>query len=337
MLDTETKRKIDSSKDILLGKIPDPSIYLDQNIREKMSKKSFKLESFQNNVNSLIGKNIQRFTAFGLLEFAGLKKTELFDIPYKGQKLNEYPFQNYQDVLDCQYILKKQIRKKITKDFLIEKLEKKRKDNEPYLNEQGFQYIETYITSVQLMYEGLIDNLLLDRLSQLNISKLCPEDKKKVIYFFVDRVIGIISQKRNLGGLRLICKIFKERKGNIVEGKQSKIIEEQIIEICGKLKSKGDLMDCELVHLAFFGSNKKRCHCYTTDDEKTINKRLELYCKSTDFLIDWYCKSSNTYTKNNGYNPPKLGKVFILDKNTGKINKEISTTEIYENYLDIRT
>ena len=304
-----------------------------------MSKKRFK--SFQDNVNSLIGNNIQRFTVFGLLEFAGLKKTELFDIKYKGQKLNEYPFQNYQDVLECRSALKKQVYEKVTKDFLIEKLEKKKEEGKPYFNEQGFKYVDRYIegikgsVEVQSMYEGLIDNLYLDRLSQINISKLCPEDKKQVIWFFVDRVIGTVSQKRNLGGLRLICKIFKERKGYIVEGEKNKYVENQIFKICGKLKSKGDLMDCELVHLAFFGSNKKHCHCYTTDDEETINRRLILYCKSIDYFIDWYFNSSYIHSNNNGYNRPewKCGKVFILDKNTGKKIKKVSATKIYEKVL----
>ena len=318
---------------------PIPYIYLDQSVREKMSKKRFK--SFQGNVNSLIGNNIQRFTVFGLLEFAGLKKTELFDIQYKGQKLDEYPFQNYQDVLECQSVLKKQVYEKVTKDFLIEKLEKKKEEETPYFNEQGFKYIVKYIEGikgseeVQSIYEGLIDNLYLDRLSQINISKLCPEDKKQVICFFINRVIGIISQEKNLGGFRLICKIFKEKDYIVVEGEKSKSVENQIFKICGKLKSKGDLMDCELVHLAFFGSNKKHCHCYTTGDEETINKRLILYCKSIDFFIDWYFNSSYIHSNNNGYNRPewRCGKVFILDKNTGKKIKKVSATKIYEKVL----
>ena len=127
----------------------------------------------------------------------------------------------------------------------------------------------------------------------------------------------------------MICKIFKERKGEIVEGAQRKSIEKLIITICEKLKAKGDLMDCELVHLAFFGSNKRHCHCYTTDDEKTINERLALYCKSIDYLIDWYFNSSSN---NNRYNRPewRYGKVFILDKETGEKIKTISTIKIYE-------
>ena len=318
---------------------PTPYIYLDQNVREKMSKKRFK--SFQDNVNFLIEKNTQRLTVFGLLEFAGLKKTELFDIQYKGQKLDEYPFQNYQDVLECQSVLKKQVYEKVTKDFLIEKLEKKREEETPYFNEQGFKCIDKYIEGikgnegVQSIYEGLIDNLYLDRLFQINISKLCPEDKEQVIWFFIDGVIGTIFQERNLGGFRLICEFFKDRKGYIVEGEQSKSVKNQIVKICEKLKSKGDLMDCELIHLAFFGSNKKHCHCYTTDDEETINERLIFYCKSIDFFIDWYFNSSHIHSNNNGYNRPewRCGEVFILDKNTGKKIKKVSATEIYEKVL----
>ena len=51
-----------------MKKYPTPYVYLDQNVREKLSKKKFK--NFQNNVNPLIGNNRQRFTAFGLLEFS---------------------------------------------------------------------------------------------------------------------------------------------------------------------------------------------------------------------------------------------------------------------------
>ena len=325
-----------------MKKHPVPYIYLDQNIRSKMSKKKF--ENFQNNVNPLIGRTIQRLTAFGLLEFAGLKKTELFDIPCKGQKLYEYQFQNYQEVLEYQHILKKQICEKITKNFLIETLEKKRKNDASYLTEKGFNYIDKYIEGIQgsetnpSMYEGLIDNLYLDRLSQINISKLCPEDKKQVIGLFLNTVVGIVSQKRNLGSFRLICKIFKERKGNIVEGKQGQNIEKQIIKICEKLKVKGDLMDCELIHLAFFGTNKKYCHCYTTDNEETINERLMLYCKSIDYFIDWYFNSSHIHLNNNVYNRPKwrYGKVFILDKHTGEKLKKISATKIHEKLVQYK-
>ena len=321
-----------------------PYIYLDQNIRNKMSKKRFK--SFRDKVNPLIGNNTQRFTVFGLIEFAGFEKKEwkkLFDIQYKEQELNEYPFQSFQDVLNCQSILKNQLYDKLPKDFLMKKLEKKKECETDYtaLNEQGLKYIDRFIEGikgseeVQSLYKGLIDNLCLDRLSQINISKLCLEDKKKVICFFVNRVIGAVSQERNVGGLRLICKIFNERKNHIVEGEQSKSVEKEIIKICGKLKPKGDLMDCELVHLAFFGSNKKHCHCYTTDNENEIKERLILYCKTIGYFIDWYFNSSHIHSNKNGYKRPqwRYGKVFILDEKTGEKIKKISATEIYEKVL----
>ena len=87
-------------------------------------------------------------------------------------------------------------------------------------------------------------------------------------------------------------------------------------------------MDCELVHLAFFGSDDKYCYCYTTDDEETIEDRLILYCKSVDYFIKWYFD----HEKFNQYKRPqwRCGKVFILDKNTGEKIKKISATKIYK-------
>ena len=307
-----------------------PYIFFDQNVREKMSKKKYK--SFQNNVNELAGQRTQRFTAFGLLEFAGLRKEEVFDIQYKDKKLSEYPFHSYEEICKSISNLKNLIYRKITKNFLKEKLKQKRTMDLEYLNREGLNYIDKYITSIETIYDGLIDNLFLDRLSQINISKLSPEDKKRIINKFAHDVVGIICQKRNMGGFRLICKIFKEKRGQIVEGETSKIIEKQIITICEKLKSSGDLMDCELVHLAFFGSNNKHCHCYTTDSEAIITSRLILYCKSIDYFIKWHfdCEKLNVYRRPEW----RCGKVFILNKETGDKIKKISVTKIYKRMLE---
>ncbi len=308
-------------------------VFFDQCVRGKMSKKGY--EPFQDNVNQLTGKSIQRLTAFGLLEFAGFTKLDIFDMEHKNKKLSKYLFHSYEEI--CEFIpsLKNRIYTKIPKHSLKRKLERKRDQEElEYLNEQGLKCINRYIEGVESIYEGLIDNLFLDRLSQINISKLSIEDEKQVINTFADIILGIICQKRNMGSLRLICKIFQEKRGQIVEGEQAEGIEKQIATICGKLKPSGDLMDCELVHLAFFGSNDKYCHCYTTDDKETIIDRLILYCKSVDHFINWYFD----HGKLNQYKRPKwrCGKVFILDKDNGEKIKEISATEIYERVIGMK-
>ena len=307
-------------------------IFFDQNVRDKMSKNKYK--SFQDNVNKLTEKRLQRLTAFGLIEFAELKKAEIFNVQYKGKKLNEYLFRSYEEIYEFIPTLKEKIYKKINKCFLKEKLDQKINKDSKYLSIEGFKCIDRYIKGIESIYEGLIDNLLLDRLSQINISKLSNSDKEKIVYLLICRIVEIVSVGRNMGALRLICKIFQERRGNIIEGEESKSIESYIINICRKLKSKGDLMDCELVHLAFFGSNNKHCHCYTTDDEETIMDRLVLYCKSIDHFIDWHFHENTNYN----YRRPKwkCGKIFILDKNDGKQIKEICTTEIYEQVLNVR-
>ena len=308
-------------------------VFFDQCVRGKMSKKGY--EPFQDNVNQLTGKSIQRLTAFGLLEFAGFTKLDIFDMEHKNKKLSKYLFHSYEEI--CEFIpsLKNRIYTKIPKHSLKRKLERKRDQEElEYLNEQGLKCINRYIEGVESIYEGLIDNLFLDRLSQINISKLSIEDKEKIIHKFIHDVIGVICQKRNMGGFRLICKIFQERKGHIVEGTHSKTIETEILRICRELKPSGDLVDCELIHLAFFGSHDKHCHCYTTDNEETIEKRLILYCKSVDYFIRWYFE----YEELNGiYHRPKwrCGEVFILNRDTGEKVKQISATEIYEKVVEI--
>ena len=197
-----------------------PYIFFDQNVREKMSKKKYK--SFQDNVDKLSRKRTQRLTAFGLLEFTGLRKEEIFDIKYKGKRFNKYLFCSYEEIFKFIPILKRQLYKKIGKSFLKEKLEQKKDRDFQYLSEEGFNYINKYIGGIESLYNGLIDNLFLDRLSQINISKLSIKEKEKIINEFALIVIKVICQRRNMGGFRLICKIFQEKKRGIVEGEQSK-------------------------------------------------------------------------------------------------------------------
>ena len=92
-------------------------IFFDQNVMEKMSKKQYKL--FQKNVNTLIpGKGEQQLlTPFSLLEFCGYNPKEVLDIRYKNERLNEYPFQSYDEFDNNNLIeyIKNQIHKKVIK------------------------------------------------------------------------------------------------------------------------------------------------------------------------------------------------------------------------------
>ena len=318
-----------------------PYIFFDQNVMDKMSKNQY--DSFQHNVKQLTGQNIQRLTPFGLLEFAGLKKHELFDIKYEGKKLAEYSFRTSQEVEGFIPDLRDKIEQKISKEFLISKLQEKKKRDISYLNQWGKGLIDKYISALseepgprsrdKYIYHSIVDNLFLDRLPQINISKLSEKDREKVMHHLSHLILKLICEQSNMGSLRLMCKIFKEKRGQIIEGNR-KDIEAQIITICDKIKSEGDLVDCELIHLAFFGSNDKHCYCYTTDKIEDIESRLILYGKTAHYWI--YKTFYNIETNNNfiakKYPKPewRCGKVFILDKETGENIKKIPVTEIYE-------
>lgn len=96
-------------------------------------------------------------------------------------------------------------------------------------------------------------------------------------------------------------------------------------------------MDCELIHLAFFGWKHDVCHIYTTDSEFTVTTRLKLYYCYIKFII-WfafeYPKQSErlplSQIPNNKCPEWKCGKVFILKERTGEKIKKISVAKIYE-------
>ena len=283
------------------------------------------------------------------------KKSELFDIEHKDRKLSEYPFRSYQEVEDFIPCLQKKIQKKISKEFLIKKLKEKRQQDLPYLCEQGVALIDEYITLLREspdrpprerhIYNSVAKNLLFDRLSQVNISHLSNVDKKKLVTGFVDCAIGVTNEQRAMGGLRLVCRIYQEMRKDsdqkqwVKDNPQSINTLKEGDVICEELKSKGDLVDCELIHLAFFGSNDKHCHCYTTDSKKTIQDRLEFYCFYIDFFIKLFFDKSVQLA---GKPPPEIvnrykrpewrcGKVVILDEKTGAKITKISAQKIYEN------
>ena len=323
-----------------------PYVFFDQNVMEKISKKRYTL--FQRNIESFISeKGIgikQRLTPFGLLEFVGLNKKELFDIKHKGQNLNEYPFKSYQEVKDFMPCLKKKIQSKINKEFLNEKLEHKRQRDFFHFSPYGLKSINKYIEEIDSIYEELVDSFFLDRYSQTNISNLSVKDKDLFIHSLTKDVMAIVCQGQFIGSFRLICKLMiahkntPVQKGMFKRGSPYFDTMQEVIEICEKLKSKGDLVDCELVHLAVFGTDNRYCHCYTTDSKEDIKERLDLYCKAIHFFI-WlffdYTVQKNMPASNisKEYKRPewRYGKVFILDKETGRKITKISTQKIYKN------
>ena len=325
-------------------------IFFDQNVMEKMSKKQHK--SFQDNAEKLLlertRKNQQLLTPFSLLEFGWLNRTEnkIFNIQYKSGRFNEYPFQSYQE-LDNENIenyLKKQIQQKVTKLSLEEMLKGKKQRESKYLNDRGNYYIEHYIKKIDSMYDELIYNLFLDQLAQINISKFSLIDKWKFINLCTKCVIHTVCEKRSMGSLRMVYKLFDElRKLPIPDEEKEKPeflkTNKEIPKILegSSLKSQGDFVDCELIHLAFFGWKNNVCHIYTTDSEPTITTRLKLYCRYIKFII-WFAfeypklngRPLLSQIANNTYPDWECGKVFILNEKTGEKIKKISVTKIYE-------
>ena len=332
-------------------------IFFDQNVIERLSKKQH--ESFQNNVNRFLEiyeDPQQLLTPFSLLEFSGYNLKEVLNIQYEGRRLPEYPFQSYNEFDNNNLIeyIKKQTCKTITKPNLREKLEKKLSRESEYLNEKGVLFINDYIEKIDLMYEDLINNLFWDQLSQINTSRFSPEDKVKYIMLCTCFVLSSICKKTLIGSLRTVYKLYDElRKKPITEQikRNPKLYETQkeipnILEN-RSLKSKGDLVDCELPHLAFFGFNSRQkhdiCHIYTTDSESTITNRMKLYCALVKNVISFIFDSKHysDYIKhndkclwndieNNRRPEWKFGKVFILNQETGEKIKEISVTKTYE-------
>ena len=332
-------------------------IFFDQNVIERLSKKQH--ESFQNNVDRLLETYEdpqQLLTPFSLLEFSGYKLKEVLNIQYEGKRLSEYQFQSYNEFDNNNLIehIKNQICKKITKSSLKKTLEQKKNRDSQYLNEEGIRFINSYIKKIDLMYEDLINNLLLDQLSQINTSRFSKEGKEKLIRLYTCFVISRICKKELIGSFRMVYILYDElRKKPIPEQikRNPKLYETQkeIPNILGnlRLKSKGDLVDCELPHLAFFGFNSRQkydiCHIYTTDKEEVVKGRLEIYCAFVNSITSLICdhKLYNNYIahhnkqlfddiQNNKRPEWKCGKVFILDRETGKKITKISATKIYE-------
>ena len=338
--------------------------FLDQNVMEKMSKlvknlkeeKQEKYQAFQSNFEKTLMKPDinQALTPFSLLEFAGIKARDIIKILYnKDIPLNEYPCR-YEELKKITKFLMEEIEKKVTKCFLIEKLSEKK-----YLNKVGGALINAYINSIKedRHYDNLIRNLYLDRLPQINISKFTAQEKEKFNkhYFYPSIIRNISHKNRTVGSLRAIkkaCKsicqdIKKQFPKDMKLNKVRKIMIKELEDSKLKLKLYGDLVDCELIHLAFFGYHGDPCHCYTADKKETIKRRLDFYCKGVYFIERWFHEYfSKTIPDWEGYckkhllpqRPEwKCGKVFVLDRETGEKIEKISVSKIYneiKTYID---
>ena len=327
-------------------------IFFDQNVMNKMSQKSKKYEIFQNNVNSLVRTNSkkieQMFTPFSLLEFIGLKKTEIFDIEYEDKKLNEYRFSSFEvlnDIVFREDTIRDRIKRKNSKSDLKERLNKKEREEINYLNDRGLRYIKHYKNNINILYKPLIENLFFDRVSQINISQFSSKDREQFITSCINLILSIICRNEPMGGLRLVCKVAQEirkepeYKQSIKREKDPDMINtvKRMNRVCEKLKSYGDLVDCELVNFAFFGSKNSPCHCYTTDNGNDVMDRLKFYCYYIDFFIRLFCdpnlklegKPPQHFVEN--FTPPqwRCGKVFILDQESGEKITKIPVSKIY--------
>ena len=313
-------------------------VFFDQDVMNKISKKGHK--HFQDNVYQLTPKitNNQILTPFSLLEFLGIQAKDTLHFNYKCKTFYEYKC-SYKELNELKNFLKEKIRaeEKIQKSFLIEKLLEK-KDSK-HLNQTGKQCADGYINNIDFLYENLIHNLYLDCLSQINTSKFSLEEKDEFyVSFCTPLIIKHTFNKQTTGGFRMVKKtadhIRKEtkrkrrQKGGLKNYKDLK----EMCEILERLKLKpiGDLVDCELIHLAFFG---KYCSCYTTDKKDIIIERLKFYCEFICFIERYFYEYLSKRPKSSPERKPewKPGKVFILDKKTGEKITKISIAKIYEN------
>ena len=327
-------------------------IFFDQNVMEKMSKKGH--QAFQNNVDLLLKERAKNndliLTPFSLLEFSSCNQKDISDIRYRGVKFTEFPFSSYKNFSNqsmAKY-LKDEIYKKVTKDFLKEKLEDKKIREKNHLNNKGFNFIDLYTEKIDLLYEDLINLLYLEQLSQINTSKFSTKDRDKYIDLCLEIVIDYAFKKHSLGGFRTVLRLHKEWgkqpiPQKIKEDPELSKRKKTILNIVeqSKLKSKGDRLDCDIIHLAFFGGKDKPCHIYTTDDKNLITHRLNSYFVFMELIINYYFehfqlkKNRKTFSEN--YEPPEwnCGKVFILNRETGEKIKKIPVKKIYEKKLSL--
>ena len=196
----------------------------------------------------------------------------------------------------------------------------------------------------------MIKHLVVDRLA---IIRLPPQDKDNIRWrFFIAPLTYIVIKSICQGetvNFRVIYKLYDKLYDKLRQSpsqkdtefnKTNKAIPQMLSDL--KLKEKGDLVDCDIIPLAFLGRHGSKCHIYTTDDENIITKRLKLCCCYISSIISLifdegilsnYIKNNNSdlfsQIKKKEHPEFKFGKVFILDKKTGEKIKQISTEEIY--------
>lgn len=324
-------------------------IFFDSNVMGPAIHKNHVL--FQKNLSQLIPDkgSQQLLTPFSLYEFCGYN-LEDFNIQYKDKNLNKCLFRTFEEFDNDNLIehIKNQICEQITKADLKDKLEKKKSFN---YTEEGIRIIEGCIEKIDLMYDDLIQNLLFDRLSsQINIPKKeeFTKARSKFIELCTVLVMSWICQKRIFGSFRMVNKLYSELgELPITEKENHKFLEtnKKIPEIVEglNLESERELVDCELIHLAFFGWKHAVCHIYTCEREKIIKERLEKYCVFVNAIISFIFNDKIYYDyianndkllfndiRNNKRPEWKCGKIFILNQYTGEKVTEISAAKIYE-------
>ena len=326
--------------------------FFDQNVMKKMSKNSFECLTFQENATKAFMKSqvTQALTPFSFLEFAGIQSKDILNLIYKGKPLNEY-LCKYEELRDITSFLRKEIKEKMTKDFLKKTLLEEKNKESNHLSELGLDYINSYnkyFIEEDDGYKNLTTNLYLDSLSQINISGFSQEEQNDFNRHIYNPLVlnSICNIKRTMGGLKIMknslihtCQEVKKQVPEDIVLNQNRRRVHKILEDL-HIKPYSDLVDCELIHLACFGYYGNHCQCYTTDNPDIIKKRLVFYCEGILFIEKWFYEFLPTNRPEwrdycNRYLPkerPKwrCGRVFILDEKTGEKIQTIPVNKIYE-------
>lgn len=238
-------------------------ILYDQNVASKLSQKEN--QSFRENIENhfLDTKEKYFLTPFSLLEYAGVEKKRIFNIRYKGKKWEEYLFKSYEEFCNediIQYI-EHYFNEKIPKYCLKIKLKNKRKS--PYLSEFGKCLTDYYINNLdKLFYNRINLYFRFDRWAVINISECSRQDKWRFIRFWTT-LFMFQSCDNQFGSFRIVHRLCDELTKEPVSEKLKtntefmNVIKElrKLIPKC-RLKSYGDLLDCEIIYHAFFCERK---------------------------------------------------------------------------------
>ena len=325
-------------------------VFFDQNVAAKLSQKKNRTfwENIERHLSDKKEKYFSYLTPFSLLEFAGVEKKRIFNIPYKGKKWEEYLFSSYGEFDRDSTIqdIKSHFDKQIPKSFLKRKLENKKPEE---LSEYGKLFINSYIEDFDNFYDDIKNYWFLDRMAVINTSKCSRQDKDEFIKLWTCLLMEQICSNRS-GNFRIVHKLYgelrkkpirKELKNNtefmMVQKEVPKLLEKS------QLKSHGDLVDCDIIYHAFFGRKNCIAHIYTSDPKNIIENRLKLYCFFIKPLINWvfsdklylsYIKGNaeSLYQRIQNNKRPKFrcGKVLVVERETGIMTAEIPVAKIYE-------